>query len=150
MLTNQGARDLVIARRLALATGAQRDALVCEVERQANRDVTFAGLQRNANRFSGELAVFTGRVLEIQDIPGGTGSFLRLGLNSSMTNVLAVITHLPPADNVVTDRRIRVYGRMAGSYSYTSQAGWNITIPRMDAVLALRTDDAPSCPAPRN
>jgi len=148
-LTAQGAQDLAVARRLASATGAARDTLICEVERQTNQDVTFAGLQRNASRYTGELAAFTGRVLEIQDIPGGRGSFLRVGVNSALTNVLAVITHLPPADSVVANRRVRVYGRMAGSYSYTSQAGWNITIPRMDAVAVLLTIDAPSCPRPR-
>jgi hypothetical protein len=84
-------------------------------------------------------------VLEIQDIPNDGGTFLRLGLDSWGQRVIAVFTYVTPPDTVVRGRRVKVYGRMANTFAYTSQAGWNISIPRMNAVAVVSDSLAPRC-----
>lgn len=138
--------DAIDALRISRMSDAERASALCVVERQANPDITFAALERNAARFDTQVAVFRGKVLEIQDIPNDGGSFLRLGLDSYGQRVIAVFTYLTPPDTVVRGRRVKVYGRMANTYSYTSQAGWNITIPRLNAVAVVGDADAPRCP----
>lgn len=139
--------DVAVAQRLAGLAGPDLATALCRVEQQANPEITFAALERNAARFDTQVGVFRGKVLEIQDIPNESGSFLRLGLDSWGQRVIAVITYVRPPDTVVRGRRVKVYGRMANTFAYTSQAGWNITIPRMNAVAVVRDTDAPRCPA---
>lgn len=128
--------DAEIAQRLATLQGEELVGELWQIENLANPGITCAMLQRNAARHAGQIVVFTGEVLEIQDLPQG-GSFVRLGLNYSGDHALAVFTYVEPSDEVVQGRRVRAYGALAGTFEYTSQAGWNISIPRMNAVAVV-------------
>lgn len=132
----------MLAHRLAGLSGEELVGELWNIEGQTDSSVTFAGLQRNAERFTGRPVLFRGTVLEINDIPTG-GSFLRLGVGHYGADAIAVFTYETPPETVVARSRVRVYGRMAGSYSYTSQAGWNITVPRLHAVAVVRDADVP-------
>ncbi len=133
--------DLDLARaaaaRVATLRGEELVTALSRFESQVQSSPTFAQLERNADRYRGQFAIYTGRVLEIQDIPSENASFIRLGLDEYGQHVIAVVTLAPPGDEIVRDRRIRVYGALAGTYSYQSQAGWNLTIPRLDAIAAV-------------
>lgn len=103
-------------------------------------DVSYASLERNPTAHFGERVVFSGRVLEIRDLPEG-GAFLRLGTGSYGSDPLWIETFERPSEEIVTDRRVRAYGYLAGPHTYTSEAGWNITIPSMLGVAVVRRTD---------
>lgn len=124
--------------RIAAMTGEELVGTLWEIEQRADPSVTYAMLERNADRYAGRGVVFTGEVLEIQDIPDEPGSFLRVGVGSDGAHPLAVVTLARPPDDVVRGRRVRVYGLLNGTFSYRSQAGWEITIPRLTAVAVVR------------
>lgn len=126
------------ARQLQSLNGRALAAELSTFEQTAD-PVTYAMLKRNADRFRGRNAVFSGRVLEIQDTPDG-GAFLRLGMGEYGENVLAVVAAVQPSESVVERSRVRVYGTLAGSYTYRSQAGWTITIPSLLAVAVVTRD----------
>lgn len=131
----------VTPRDVALEISALRgEALIgglWALEQRSDRSVTHAALERSPTRFIGSLVVFSGKILEIQDIPNQDGSFLRLGLDDYGTKVLAVFALVRPADGIVRGSRIRVYGTIDAPFSYQSQAGWNITIPRVNALAVV-------------
>lgn len=126
---------LVQARRLQSLSGRELGEELAAFEQSAD-SISYAMLKRNADRHSGRNAVYSGRVLEIQDMPDG-GTFLRLGMGEYGENVLAIVTPIRPADDIVERTRVRVYGTLTGSYTYQSQAGWTITIPSMLAVAVV-------------
>jgi hypothetical protein len=130
--------DGQVAARIAALSGEELVGALWDLESRVGAPVTFAQLERNADRYTGTPAIFTGEVLEIQDVPDSTGSFLRVGLNYESTRVLAVFALAAPGDDVVRGRRVRVYGTLAGTFSYHSQAGWDITIPRINALAVVR------------
>ncbi len=100
-------------------------------------DVPYSLLQRSPTAHFGERAVFSGRVLEIHDLPGG-GTYLRLGTGSYGSDPLWIETFERPADDVLADTRVRAYGYLSGPHTYTSEAGWEITIPSMLGVAVVR------------
>lgn len=135
--------DAEAAANIAQRSPADRDRALCAIEAQANPSITGAALARNADRYTGEVVAFNGEVYEVQDAPGG-GTFLRVSMGSS-SHVNAVLAPVAPPDTVLERVRVRVWGRMAGTYSYTSRAGWNITIPKVIAFAVLPRRDAPNC-----
>lgn len=135
--------DADLARRVNALPPDGFARAICTLETRANTAVTGAALARNASRFEGELVAFNGTVYEVQDVPGG-GTFLRVSMGSS-EHIVAVIAPVQPPDDVLANARVRVWGRMAGTFSYTSQAGWNITIPKLIAYAVYPRRDAPNC-----
>lgn len=97
-------------------------------------DISYAQLERNAETYRYRKAVFSGRVLEIRDLPGG--SFVRLATRG-YDDIIWVEPLRPPSETIVADSRVRVYGYMFGTHSYRSQAGWEITLPQMAAVAVI-------------
>lgn len=102
----------------------------------ARTATTYAMLERNADAHVGELAVFTGRVAEIHDTENG--SMLRVSTGPYGSDVLWVESCWADA-HLVTDSRVRIYGYLSGAHTYTTQAGWTMTIPSMLAVAAVPT-----------
>lgn len=132
---DQAVQFTLAARRLNALEGNALSRELWAFEQSAD-PVTYAMMKRNADRFRGRRAVFSGRVLEIQDTQDG-GSFIRLGMSEYGDEVLAVMTVVQPSENIVERSRVRVYGILSGSYTYQSQAGWTITIPSMVAVSVV-------------
>jgi hypothetical protein len=46
------------------------------------------------------------------------------------------------ATDFVEKDQVYVVGTLTGNYSYTSEAGWNITIPAIDAQAILKPNEA--------
>lgn len=124
---------------------AQRTRALCAIEEQSDPTVTFGLLDRSPQRFEGHLWTFSGDAIQVEDVPGEDGSFLLVSLDEYGSNIVAVFTYRPPADSVVADRGVRVYGRIGGTFEYTSRNGQNRSVPRVFAVSVLRTNEAPRC-----
>lgn len=139
------AADRDTARRIAAMDVANRDAALCAVEAQSDATITFGLLDRDPRRFDASLWTFRGRAIQVEDLPDLNATFILVSLDSYASQIVAVGTYVRPPDNVVADRRVRVYGRIAGTYTYTTRNGQERTVPRVLAVGVLHQDDAPRC-----
>lgn len=105
---------------------------------QANKSITYEHLKKNADRYDGEPWTFIGKVFQIQESGGQTFALISLDAWGNKTMwVRANFT----TDFVEKDQ-VYVVGYLAGNHSYTSVAGWNITVPAMDARAILKPSDA--------
>lgn len=93
--------------------------------------VPFAHIAKNPGRFAGTPWRGRGRVLEIHEGPGGTAARVAVGPQ----DVLYV--RLLYATDVVQYDAVDLAGYLAGSYSYTSQAGWSISLPALAAKVMV-------------
>lgn len=123
------------AQRLATLDPASRDAaLGAWAEMGA---LSYGTLMRNPDERVGLHVAWRGRVEEIHDNAEG-GSQLRVALRGYGNDVLWVETIAARApDGIEQGSRVRVYGVVAGSWSYRSQAGWEITLPAIAAVAIV-------------
>lgn len=135
-----------VARRMSGLRGDELTTALWTFEQRAGQAPSYAQLERNADRYAGTPVVYAGEVLEIQDIPEQQAAFIRLDLGDSGERVLAIAAMAPPGDEIGRGRRVRVYGMLNGTFSYQSQAGWNITIPKVQAV-AVVLNSVPRRPA---
>ena len=92
---------------------------------------SFASLSRGTDAHIGERACYRGTVEEIHDVDAGAE--LRLALRAYGQDVIYVFTGNRPAESVVARSRVLVCGIHMGSFTYTSQAGWEITLPLLGA-----------------
>jgi hypothetical protein len=100
----------------------------------ADKSVTYEHLKKNAERYAGRPWIFTGRILEISESQGGT--MARMSLDDWGNKVIYVAA--PLQTDFVEKNRVLVVGYLAGNYSYTSQANWNITIPAVAARAIMK------------
>lgn len=136
--------DAVIAGRIARAQGDARDRDLCAIEAQSDASVTYGLLERDPDRFAGRLWTFAARTIQVQEVPG-MGTFLLVTLDRYGGQIVSVGAYQPPSDSVVADRRVRVYGRLAGTYTYTGRDGNERTVPKVLAVAVLAREEAPRC-----
>jgi hypothetical protein len=104
-------------------------------EKKANaKPMEYAQLKKNPNRHAGTYVKYTGEILQIQEGDGFTVIRLAVTKDSYGYNPNDVIwvEYLGYTDFVDEDI-VTVYGEIMGEHSYTSQAGWDITIPSMFA-----------------
>ncbi len=77
---------------------------------------------------------YTGKVLQINE--GFITTDIRLAVTKTSygysVNDVIWVEYIGTTD-FVEDDIVTVYGEITGSYSYTSIAGWKITLPSMDA-----------------
>lgn len=98
-------------------------------EANKNRDITFAHLKKNADRYKLRPWRFRGRILEIAESGGDTRA--RISLDSYGRSVMYVEAKF--STDFVENNFVEVLGLLAGSFDYTSQAGWHITVPAITA-----------------
>jgi hypothetical protein len=111
-----------------LAGTATDDELRTAVSQAAdNHIITYAHLKKNADRYRGEVWRFRGRIAEISEGAAGTVARITVDDDAVMWVEAAFQT------DFVEGNRVDVLGMLVGSKSYTSQAGWNITIPALTA-----------------
>lgn len=96
----------------------------------ADTKVTYAHLKKNAAKHVGAPWTFTGRVLEISETADGKTT-ARVGLDAYGGEAILVSAEF--LTSFVERDRVDVGGILADDFSYTSQAGWNITIPALMA-----------------
>ncbi|MBU2600647.1 MAG: hypothetical protein KKA32_00520 [Actinobacteria bacterium] len=95
--------------------------------------VEYRKLNKNPDTYIGERLRFTGEVIQIMEDSSGTVMRLAVTKDSYGYDFNDVVwAYCPGTIDVYEEDVIRVWGEGTGSYSYTSQAGWEITIPAMD------------------
>lgn len=137
--------DSMVAGRIGAMEGAQREAALCAIVAQSDPTVSAGLLERNPLRFFGHLWTFDAEVIQIEDVSGAMGSFLLVMLDDEANSVVSVTTYVRPDDTVVTGRRVRVYGRIAGTYTYETRSGSESTVPKVLATAVVQRRDAPRC-----
>ena len=104
-------------------------------KRASAKTISFAQLEKNPDKYDGEYVKYTGEILQISEGYFMTGIRLAVTQTSygwySADDVIWV-EYVGTTDFVEEDV-VTVYGEITGTYSYTSIAGWEITIPAMEA-----------------
>lgn len=125
-----------LARRLISEQGDE--GALRENIRAADGSITYAHLKKNADRYAGRPWAFTGKILEISEVGGGTAA--RVSLDDWGTKPVWVVSAFET--DFLEHDRVYVVGYLGGSYTYTSQAGWTITIPALMARAMLKPGEA--------
>jgi hypothetical protein len=102
-----------------------------------NKSITYAHLKKNAERYHGEPWSFTGKIQQIFESDGKTTALISLDdWGSKPIWVRANFT-----TEFIENNRVFVVGYLSGNYSYTSIAGWNMTVPALDARAMLKPNE---------
>jgi len=91
-------------------------------------------LDKDADKLSGEYIRQRGQIIQIMEETSTTVirlSVTRLSYRWSINDIVYVV--YPGATEVYVDDVVTVWGQIAGQHTYTSVAGYNITVPRIDA-----------------
>lgn len=100
--------------------------------------VSYEQLKKNADCCKSQAWVFTGRIFQIQESEGHTFALVSLDeWGNKMVAVKADFT----TDFVEKDQ-VTVVGYVDDNYSYTSVAGWELTVPAIDARAILKPSEA--------
>lgn len=105
---------------------------------QANKSITYEHLKKNAEKYDGEPWTFTGKILQIQE--NGEQTFALISLDGWGNKTIAVKADF--TTEFIEKNTVFVVGYLAGNYSYESVAGWNITVPLLQARAILKPADA--------
>lgn len=102
--------------------------------------VPYKELEKSPSEYENKPASYTGQVLQIHSEETGKGirknTFVRLAVNGNPDEVLYVTFQDDfGMEGVVRDDTITVYGNLNGTETYTSTAGYEITIPSMKAII---------------
>lgn len=100
----------------------------------ANSTIEFKHLNKGADRYAGEAVRFKGEIVQIQE--DGEGSTIRLAVTQTSYGWSPndiIMLYYPEMTDFFTDDVVTVDGYVVGDYTYTSQAGWDITVPLINA-----------------
>ena len=105
---------------------------------QADKNITYAHLKKDADRYDGDPWAFTGTVFQIQAYKGQTIALVSL---DTCTNKMMFVRANFTTDFAKQDQ-VYIVGRLAGNHSYTSVGGREITVPVIDARAILTPSEA--------
>lgn len=105
--------------------------------------IPYKELEKNPLKYEGTPISFTGEVLQIQEEDvENEGAFstvntvVRLAIDGDPNQILYVTSQSRNGmEEVYTEDTITVFGEITGSTTYESVAGYQITIPSMDAII---------------
>lgn len=100
----------------------------------ANSTIDFKHLSKGADRYAGEAVRFKGEIVQIQEDEEGTTIRLAVTQTSygwSPNDI--IMLYYPELTDFFTDDVVTVDGYIIGDHTYTSQAGWDITVPLVSA-----------------
>ena len=96
--------------------------------------ISYAHLEKNPDRYSGEYVKYRGEILQIME--DGIVTVIRLAVTPTSYgydfNDVIWVEYIGLTEFVDGDV-VTVYGTISGDHSYQSTAGWTITIPAMTA-----------------
>jgi len=113
--------------------GALRKALLCEMAAmlKLHDDVTVGMLETRPDRYRGRPIRFHGRIFQVvEDESSRTTQLLIDPLGGS--NPIHVV--YPATTDVLVQQQVLVFGIVSGTYSYTSVAGYALTVPEVVAM----------------
>lgn len=97
-------------------------------------EIRFAELKKNPEKHTGSYIKYQGEILQIME--DETSSVIRLAVTKDSygydLNEIVYITY-DETTKFVDEDVVTVYGTVLGSHSYESQAGYNITLPYIEA-----------------
>ncbi len=93
------------------------------------KKISFKELNKNPESHAGERVKLSGRVIQIMESGGLTD--IRMDVNDNFGDTVYVT--YAGTTSALEDSMITIYGEVVGSYTYESQAGWEITLPEIDA-----------------
>ncbi len=102
-----------------------------------DKTISYEMLKKNADKYAEKPWAFKGKILEITEKNGYTDA--RIALDDWGNKVVYVSG--PIETPFVEKDQVYVVGYLAGNYSYTSQANWQITIPALAARAMLKPQD---------
>lgn len=114
--------------RIDAEGGHNAEAVVDNTE-AAFEGITYPMLEKSAEKYAGLPFTFYGSIVEIQETEGTTSA--RIHMRGHSDDILFV--ECRSSTPALKRNEVMVIGYLAGRYSYTSQAGWNITIPAFAA-----------------
>lgn len=121
---------------LGIKKGARPDDIAWFVERSdANKNVTYQHLMKNAARYAGMPWKTQARILEIEELPGPV-TVARISVDYFGNSAMYVFGRFDT--DFVQHDAVDIMGYLADTFSYQSQAGWNITIPAMSMMTMTK------------
>lgn len=94
------------------------------------KPIEYAQLKKNPDRYAGEYVKYTGEIIQIMEGDNVTQIRLAVTKDSYGYDVNDIIfVEYAGLTEFVEEDVITVYGEIYGEYSYTSQAGWEISLP---------------------
>ena len=113
--------------------------VLSEAEKKAKykkscKTISYKQLKKNPDKYAGERYKARGQILQIMEGFGQTEMRIAVTKNSWGWNVDdAIYVTYDGTTDFVEEDVVTIYGEVTGSYSYTSIAGWEITVPGVDA-----------------
>jgi hypothetical protein len=114
--------------RIEFDGGHSREAVVDNWEASLET-VSYPALEKNPFKLAGKPYAFYGKIVQIQEGDSFTSARIRFPERSDWVLYVQGRFETPYLEG----QFVNVVGYLAGSYSYESQAGWNITIPAFAA-----------------
>lgn len=93
----------------------------------------FANLDKNPDSYKGQRCQYTGKIVQVMESAGTTDIRMNVTPGSYGFWSDTVYVTFEGTTPAVEDSIIVVYGEIDGSYTYTSQAGYRITLPLIKA-----------------
>jgi hypothetical protein len=94
-------------------------------KKETAKTIDFKQLEKNPDRHAGEYVTYTGEIVQIMEGDGNT--VIRLALDDWANEILWI--EYEGYTDFVEEDTVTIYGEVYGGYTYTSQAGWDITLP---------------------
>jgi len=89
-------------------------------------DITYAQLNSNPNSYKGERITYKGQIIQVI---GGYGE-IRYRIDVGSSDIIYVT--MDDGISYDEDDFVEIWGEVKGTYTYTSTAGWTITIPHIE------------------
>lgn len=96
--------------------------------RGADCDLDYRRLKTNPEGYRGRRVHYRGRIVQV--LVEGDTTFMLVDVAGYNNGNIALLYHGSQPE-FVERQYVHVYGRVVGTYSYESQAGWNISIPQI-------------------
>ena len=98
------------------------------------KEIPFGELDKDPDKYQGQHVKYTGEIVQIMESNGETVMRVAVTKDSYGYNYADIIYVVYQNDtSLVENNIVTVYGDVYGSYTYTSQIGADITLPRINA-----------------
>lgn len=153
--SDNGSQDSTVQQNTTNTTEQQQEPQMTKKEyKKACKEYDYEKILRKPDKYEGKLAKFTGEVLQVQEYEflGEKTNYYRVGVTKITYDYINEVTYDDPIyveytpgekeSRIIEGDIVTVWGELDGLESYTSIAGFEITIPRMKAkYIKIKKDD---------
>ena len=128
----QGKKGTPITETISIVREVTNAEKVAEYRRRSSK-LTYAMLSKNPDRYKGESVVYLGKIFNIQE--SGSETSMQVNVTHKGYGFWddQIMVYYASQTDFVKDNLVWVCGTVRGSFTYQSVAGWNITVPLVDA-----------------